>query len=67
MESENNEETEIIPDEEELFDIGGCKIFVTKDGEAHMVCDKPIDVKLGKQEIAMLQGLSELVSEEKEE
>lgn len=65
MATEDSKENEIL--EEEVFDIEGCKILITKDGEAHLVCDKPIDIKLGKQDLAMLQGLSELVTEEKKE
>jgi len=54
-------ESIIIPDEEEVIEIGSCKIFIDKDKNVRMECKEPSNIKLSKQEIDMLHGLTDLV------
>ncbi len=53
----------IIPDEEEVIEISSCKIFIDKNKNIRMECKEPSNIKLSKQEIDMLHGLTDLVPE----
>jgi len=47
---------------EEVIETESCKIMMGTDGSIHIECSKPTDkIKISKQELDMLQGLSEIV------
>lgn len=66
VETNGQENKEIIPDEEEVIAIGSCRIYINKDKEVRIQCDEPTNVTLSKMEVNMLHGLTELVPETEE-
>lgn len=58
----NLSEPILIPEKEEVIETESCKLLMDKEGNIHIECSKPTEkLKISKQELNMLQGLSELV------
>lgn len=58
------EKKEPIPNDykEEVIETESCKLMMDVDGNIHIECSKPTDkIKISKQELDMLQGLSTIV------
>lgn len=51
------------PNEEEIMEIGKCKINVNADGDVTIKCDGEPVITLGAQQLKMLDGISDLVTQ----
>lgn len=54
-------------DEEKIYEVGSCEVFVKRTGEVSLRCKKPVnELKFGTTDLRLIQGISELVEDMKE-
>lgn len=52
----------MTPEEEEIYDLQGCKVYVRRDGSLAFKCKDDVKIEIGKMELRFFQGISEMVA-----